>query len=196
MAQVVNKALVDKYFSYDGTISIDKEGGVSFLGKMATVRLINYPEIPFNIVRATSINFNPTPSKKGSLLKFPQLPASISGSILAPNLKLTTLEGLPQSLTGIDLANNPLENLNGLPQQIGKFIRLPFIPTLGVMKLFTVNWLDTSVTNKVIFDAASYSDKKKAEQVQIILNQYLPKKNFIMCATRLTRSGFEDMAQL
>lgn len=116
---------------------------------------------------------------------------TVTGNFSCDWNHLTTLAGAPSLVQGdFDVTNNPLASLDGIGRVVG-VLKVTWNKQLPLLGLFR-NSVDIGHLSLVVKDDNIFA----AKSVETIINQYLPTRNFVNCAARLTRAGYAGNAVL
>jgi hypothetical protein len=114
-------------------------------------------------------------------------PASVTGDFHCYNNQLTSLTGAPTSVTGhFDCQGNKLTSLKDIHKYI-KSIAGDFYLADNPIKSHVLGLLKIKGLKSVELDN---------EEVEKILNKYLPEGDILDCQQELIEAGFDDYAQL
>lgn len=136
---------------------------------------------PKQVGGTMSVAFNKLTTLEGS-------PEEVGGIFICRGNKLTNLKGGPKIVGGLQIDNNPLESLEGLPQYINGGINLSYSPTLPLLRLVLANNISS-----IKFNAG-----EAAKDLSEILMKYVGKgrAGAIQCAGEMTKAGYKDNAKL
>lgn len=133
----------------------------------------------------------------------------IKGDFSVSYSGLTGLKGMPREVTGaVVLSGNPLKNLIGCTQKIGRHLRLRHMSQLTSLEGFptelkghvSLDWKPTLPLLRTLLAGegiALWPNEKKIWQIEKILNQYQGqgRAGAIDCKRALVEAGFEGNAR-
>ena len=192
-----------RWFAYYGSLTVDDHGLVSCEGSVQlTARLSKLPvkfhriDDDFRLENTMTLKtLEGCPEYVGNLFSCMHnsiksllgAPKKVGGNVVLTGCKLTNLIGCPEMDQTLNVVNNPLTSLEGIPDHLIRLV-VSYDPNLPLLRALAANTVELRTTNDT---------QQSGQTVEQILNKYTQqgKVGALKAAAELIRAGFKENAR-